>query len=221
MITFTATVADPGTLSLAGHVPERQVRRVRVGTQMQEGPLRLARKCLPAKIVFAKGSKPSAAAGTVTFTLKPSASALKALKKRAQAEAGECRSRSSSVQVLARRQRRRTRADGHRQAEEVAARRLPSGVLINWASMSAEDDTRTEEAELEELPTADLRGRRRRGRARAGRAGAAELDPETRARRDAALRHVRKLGDPVLRAKALPVERFDERCSRRSSGWAS
>jgi peptide deformylase len=37
----------------------------------------------------------------------------------------------------------------------------------------------------------------------------AELDPETRARRDAALRHVRKLGDPVLRATALPVERFD------------
>jgi peptide deformylase len=39
----------------------------------------------------------------------------------------------------------------------------------------------------------------------------AELDPETRARRDAALRHVRKLGDPVLRAKALTVERFDEK----------
>jgi peptide deformylase len=39
----------------------------------------------------------------------------------------------------------------------------------------------------------------------------AELDPETRARRDAALRHVRKLGDPVLRAAALPVDRFDER----------
>lgn len=38
-----------------------------------------------------------------------------------------------------------------------------------------------------------------------------ELDPEVRARRDAALRHVRKLGDPVLRAKALPVERFDAR----------
>ncbi len=38
----------------------------------------------------------------------------------------------------------------------------------------------------------------------------AELDPETRARRDAALRQVRKLGDPVLRATALPVERFDE-----------
>jgi peptide deformylase len=38
----------------------------------------------------------------------------------------------------------------------------------------------------------------------------AELDPETRARRDAALRHVRKFGDPVLRAVALPVDRFDE-----------
>ena len=37
-----------------------------------------------------------------------------------------------------------------------------------------------------------------------------ELDAETRARRDAALRAVRKLGDPVLRATALPVERFDE-----------
>jgi len=37
-----------------------------------------------------------------------------------------------------------------------------------------------------------------------------ELDPETRARRDAALRHVRKLGDPVLRASALAVDRFDQ-----------
>jgi peptide deformylase len=39
---------------------------------------------------------------------------------------------------------------------------------------------------------------------------ATELDAETRERRDAALRHVRKLGDPVLRATALAVERFDE-----------
>ncbi len=42
----------------------------------------------------------------------------------------------------------------------------------------------------------------------------AELDPETRARRDAALRHVRKFGDPVLRATALPVARFDEDLER-------
>jgi len=36
------------------------------------------------------------------------------------------------------------------------------------------------------------------------------VDPETRARRDAALRLVRKHGDPVLRSRALPIERFDE-----------
>jgi peptide deformylase len=39
---------------------------------------------------------------------------------------------------------------------------------------------------------------------------AAELDQETRERRDAALRHVRKFGDPVLRASALAVEHFDD-----------
>jgi peptide deformylase len=39
----------------------------------------------------------------------------------------------------------------------------------------------------------------------------AELDPEARERRDHALTFVRKLGDPVLRATAVPVDRFDER----------
>src|SRR6059058_2679833 len=39
---------------------------------------------------------------------------------------------------------------------------------------------------------------------------APELDPETAARRAAALAHVRTFGDPVLRARAVPVERFDE-----------
>jgi len=36
------------------------------------------------------------------------------------------------------------------------------------------------------------------------------LDPEVRARREAALRHVRFLGDPILKTKARPVERFDD-----------
>jgi peptide deformylase len=36
-----------------------------------------------------------------------------------------------------------------------------------------------------------------------------ELDEETRARRDAALARVRKHGDPVLRASAVAVDRFD------------
>ena len=37
----------------------------------------------------------------------------------------------------------------------------------------------------------------------------AELDPEARARREAALRHVRVYGDPALRTRARPVEVFD------------
>jgi peptide deformylase len=37
-----------------------------------------------------------------------------------------------------------------------------------------------------------------------------ELDAETRARRDRALAHVRKFGDPVLRTRARDVGRFDE-----------
>ena len=36
------------------------------------------------------------------------------------------------------------------------------------------------------------------------------LDPATRARREAALRHVRKYGDPALRTRARPVEVFDD-----------
>jgi peptide deformylase len=37
-----------------------------------------------------------------------------------------------------------------------------------------------------------------------------ELDPEVAARRAAALARVRRFGDPVLKAQALPVERFDD-----------
>jgi peptide deformylase len=39
---------------------------------------------------------------------------------------------------------------------------------------------------------------------------AQELDPEVAARRAAALAHVRKFGDPVLRTRARPVDRFDD-----------
>jgi peptide deformylase len=38
----------------------------------------------------------------------------------------------------------------------------------------------------------------------------APLTPEERARREAALRHIRTFGDPVLRAKARPVDAFDD-----------
>jgi peptide deformylase len=37
-----------------------------------------------------------------------------------------------------------------------------------------------------------------------------ELDPETAARRDAALAHIRSFGDPVLRTRARAIDRFDD-----------
>jgi peptide deformylase len=37
-----------------------------------------------------------------------------------------------------------------------------------------------------------------------------QIDPVVAARRDAALAHVRKFGDPVLRTKARPIERIDD-----------
>ena len=40
--------------------------------------------------------------------------------------------------------------------------------------------------------------------------GELELDPEVAARRAAALAHVRKFGDPVLRTRARPIEGFDD-----------
>ncbi len=75
--------------------------------------------------------------------------------------------------------------------------------------MSANDPTAQQDASLE-LPgpsseEADVEVEREQDAPEP-----AELDAETRERRDAALRHVRKLGDPVLRATALPVERFDQ-----------
>ena len=77
--------------------------------------------------------------------------------------------------------------------------------------MSTPGDT-ADAPELDELPTpvsedADVEVEREQD-------APEELDAETRERRDAALRHVRKLGDPVLRAKALPVERFDRTLER-------
>ncbi len=43
-----------------------------------------------------------------------------------------------------------------------------------------------------------------------GAEGEPELDPEVAARRSAALAHVRKYGDPVLKTRSRTVERFDE-----------
>ena len=85
--------------------------------------------------------------------------------------------------------------------ERPAAER--SGHAEHGGSRSAGDQGRPEEEELEE------------------RHSEAELDPETIARRDAALARIRKFGDPVLRAAALPVERFDAALAREAERMAS
>lgn len=65
--------------------------------------------------------------------------------------------------------------------------------------MSTETDPQPE-TELEPQPEAGVEPERPEP----------ELDPETAARRDAALAQIRSFGDPVLRTKARPIERFDD-----------
>jgi peptide deformylase len=65
--------------------------------------------------------------------------------------------------------------------------------------VSTETDPRSE-SELEPQPEAGVEPERTQP----------ELDPETAARRDAALAQIRSFGDPVLRTKARPIERFDD-----------
>ncbi|HYM46177.1 MAG TPA: PKD domain-containing protein, partial [Solirubrobacteraceae bacterium] len=80
-ITFTESVGDPGTFSwLATFQNGRFGVFAARGANCKRGFVRLIGKCRPARIVFARGSKTVAAPGSVSFTLKPSASAVKALR---------------------------------------------------------------------------------------------------------------------------------------------
>jgi hypothetical protein len=80
-ITFTEKVSEPGTFSwlLTFQNGKFGVFASRA-TKCKAGQTRLNGKCRPSRIVFAKGSQNVAAPGTVRFTLKPSSSALKALR---------------------------------------------------------------------------------------------------------------------------------------------
>ena len=49
---------------------------------------------------------------------------------------------------------------------------------------------------------------------------AAELDPELEARRVAAMSFIRRLGDPVLKSRATPVDRFDDSLRQQVSRMA-
>ena len=80
-ITFTESVGDPGTFSwlLTFQNGKFGVFAAKK-TKCKKGRVKLNGKCRPSAIVFGKGSQTVAAPGTVAFTVKPSASGLKALR---------------------------------------------------------------------------------------------------------------------------------------------
>ena len=73
--------------------------------------------------------------------------------------------------------------------EQQAAERETESPDVPEEAAMAPDDAEPEDAEDQDEPA---------------------LDPAAAARRAAALAYVRKFGDPVLRTRARPVERFDE-----------
>jgi streptogramin lyase len=80
-ITFTETVTQPGTFTwlLTFQNGKFGVFAAK-STKCKKGFIKLNGKCRPSKITFGKGRETLAAAGSATFTVKPSASASKALK---------------------------------------------------------------------------------------------------------------------------------------------
>jgi hypothetical protein len=78
-ISFSESVADPGTFSWLATFANGRFGAF-ASSRCKAGFVKLAGKCRRAKIVFASGSRSVAAAGAVSFTLKPSASAQRALK---------------------------------------------------------------------------------------------------------------------------------------------
>ena len=80
VLTFTTTVANPGALSWRATFQNGRFGAFASASKCKTGFIRLGGKCRPANVVFAKGSKVVGAAGSVSVTLKPSASGRKALK---------------------------------------------------------------------------------------------------------------------------------------------
>jgi len=80
-IVFTISALESGKLSWLATFPNGRFGAFTSSTKCKKGQLKLGARCLPAKIVFAKGSKTVGAPGRVSVTLKPSPSGLKALKR--------------------------------------------------------------------------------------------------------------------------------------------
>jgi hypothetical protein len=78
VVTLTTSVLDPGMFKFRATFANGRFGAF-ASAVCRKPRIRLAGRCLPATIVYASGSKALAASGTVRVTLKPSASALKAL----------------------------------------------------------------------------------------------------------------------------------------------
>jgi hypothetical protein len=81
-ITFTESVSNPGTFHFMLTFPNGKfgVIAAKNKTKCKPGRVRLKGKCRAAKLSFGSGSKTVAVAGTVSFTVKPSPAAARALK---------------------------------------------------------------------------------------------------------------------------------------------
>jgi Flp pilus assembly secretin CpaC len=83
VITFTVSVSDPGAFSWVLTFQNGKfgifASAASTKPKCKAGFIRLKGKCRPAKVLYAKGEQSFAAAGAVKFTIKPSASAKKAL----------------------------------------------------------------------------------------------------------------------------------------------
>jgi PKD repeat protein len=80
-ITFTASVGDPGRFSWLLTFQNGKFGVFAASrTKCRKGLVRLNGRCRPSRIVFARGSKTVPAAGSVIFIVRPSSSAMKALR---------------------------------------------------------------------------------------------------------------------------------------------
>jgi hypothetical protein len=80
LVTLTTSVLDPGMFSFRATFPNGRFGAF-ASSACRKPRIRLTGRCLPATIVYASGSRSFATAGRVRVTLKPSASALRALKR--------------------------------------------------------------------------------------------------------------------------------------------
>jgi hypothetical protein len=81
-ITFTESVADPGTFSWVFTFENGKFGVFAAAAKKcKEGSMRLKGRCRPAKVLFSRGSETVANAGNVTFRVRPTSAGVKALKK--------------------------------------------------------------------------------------------------------------------------------------------